>query len=298
MSALNTGEKIKKLRTDKSMTQAELAGNKITRNMLSLIESGAAVPSLGTVKYLAERLNVPAGILVSDDNDEFFYRKLIGMENIKKALVSGNYRICRELCDSLDPDGNDDEIAMIRAVCSLGIAKEAFADGHLRAACAEFDEASSGVRKTVYNVRYISAEAEVYCRYMRSVSPTLYSESADGETAEALAFGDPFCVYATVLRYISSGDADGAGRLLPFLGKGFYREHIGAKLGMMRGDFAGALAELRVLLNDGEKVGTPVIYDIFRDLEVCCREAGDFKGAYEYSGAKVVMLERLLSEVD
>ena len=100
------------------------------------------------------------------------------------------------------------------------------------------------------------------------------------------------------MRYISSGDSDAAGRLLPFLGKGFYREHIGAKLGMLRGDFAGALTELRALLNGGEKVGAPVMYDIFRDLEICCRDAGDFKGAYEYSGAKVVMLERLLSEVD
>ena len=38
------------------------------------------------------------------------------------------------------------------------------------------------------------------------------------------------------------------------------------------------------------------MYDAFRELEQCCRENGDFKGAYEYSNAKVLMLERLLSD--
>ena len=41
------------------MTQSELAGDAITRNMLSLIESGTASPSVKTLQYLAERLGVP-----------------------------------------------------------------------------------------------------------------------------------------------------------------------------------------------------------------------------------------------
>ena len=40
------GEKIKALRISKRMTQSELAGDQITRNMLSLIENGSALPSL------------------------------------------------------------------------------------------------------------------------------------------------------------------------------------------------------------------------------------------------------------
>ena len=43
---MNIGEKIRKLRNGKLMTQAELAGTQITRNMLSQIESGTAMPSL------------------------------------------------------------------------------------------------------------------------------------------------------------------------------------------------------------------------------------------------------------
>ena len=53
---MQIGEKIKKLRTAKLMTQSELVGGEITRNMLSRIENGAAQPSMATVKYIAERL--------------------------------------------------------------------------------------------------------------------------------------------------------------------------------------------------------------------------------------------------
>jgi transcriptional regulator with XRE-family HTH domain len=56
---MEIGSKIKKLRTAKLMTQAELAGPQITRNMLSQIENGSALPSLSTIVYIAERLNVP-----------------------------------------------------------------------------------------------------------------------------------------------------------------------------------------------------------------------------------------------
>ena len=59
---MTTGEKIKKLRAEKMMTQSQLVGEHITRNMLSRIESDEANPSLGTLIYLAKRLNVPPRI--------------------------------------------------------------------------------------------------------------------------------------------------------------------------------------------------------------------------------------------
>lgn len=46
---MDIGKKIREIRTEKLMTQSQLAGDEITRNMLSRIENGAALPSLGTV---------------------------------------------------------------------------------------------------------------------------------------------------------------------------------------------------------------------------------------------------------
>jgi len=80
---MNIGKKIKNIRTEKLMTQSELAGDVITRNMLSQIENGSAQPSLSTVKYLAGKLGVPAGYLLSEGDEEFVYNKTRVMRNIK-----------------------------------------------------------------------------------------------------------------------------------------------------------------------------------------------------------------------
>ena len=72
---MTTGEKIKAARIHRSMTQSELAGDKITRNMLSIIESGKANPSMETVRYLADRLELPVSYLLSDEDDLSFYLK-------------------------------------------------------------------------------------------------------------------------------------------------------------------------------------------------------------------------------
>ena len=92
---MNIGEKIKKLRSEKMMTQSELAGTEITRNMLSRIENGAAQPSLWTVRYIASRLNVSPGFLLSEGSDEEIYLKYNEITNIKKAYMTEDYRICR-----------------------------------------------------------------------------------------------------------------------------------------------------------------------------------------------------------
>ena len=44
MPQTDIGEKIKRLRLQRNMTQSDLAGDQITRNMLSRVENGAALP--------------------------------------------------------------------------------------------------------------------------------------------------------------------------------------------------------------------------------------------------------------
>lgn len=63
------GKRLKKARIARRMTQSELAGDKVTRNMISRIENGVSVPSIGTLEYLAGRLDVPISVLVPQDGD-------------------------------------------------------------------------------------------------------------------------------------------------------------------------------------------------------------------------------------
>jgi len=60
------GQRIKEARLAKKMTQTEVVGSFITRNMLSQIESGSAVPSVKTLTYLAQVLELPPSVLLPD----------------------------------------------------------------------------------------------------------------------------------------------------------------------------------------------------------------------------------------
>ena len=77
------------------MTQADLAGSEITRNMLSQIENDVAQPSMNTIRYIAARLNVSPGFLLAEGNDEQIYLKYHEITDIKKAFMNEDYRICR-----------------------------------------------------------------------------------------------------------------------------------------------------------------------------------------------------------
>ena len=83
---MSIGEKIKNVRTSKMLTQKELAGDAITRNMLSKIENGVATPSLPVAITLAARLGVPVGYLLTDSpEEEARFRKYSAYSNIVQA---------------------------------------------------------------------------------------------------------------------------------------------------------------------------------------------------------------------
>ena len=87
---LTLGQKIKAIRKEKGLTQAELVGDRITRNQLSLIENGINNPSISTLEFIAQRLNVPMSYFLS--NDDFSLHKcqklIIKAETL---LESGEY---------------------------------------------------------------------------------------------------------------------------------------------------------------------------------------------------------------
>ena len=64
MDNITLGRRIKEARLAKKMTQSEVVGNFITRNMLSQIESGSASPSIKTLEYLSQVLEIPVDQLI------------------------------------------------------------------------------------------------------------------------------------------------------------------------------------------------------------------------------------------
>lgn len=60
------GERIKDLRKQKGLTLQALAGDQLTKGMLSLIENNKANPSMESLAYIAERLEVDRNELLED----------------------------------------------------------------------------------------------------------------------------------------------------------------------------------------------------------------------------------------
>ena len=76
------GKKLKEARLAKKMTQSDVVGGYITRNMLSQIESGCAFPSIRTLEYLSGVLEIPMCELVAESESELSDYKL--QEILKK----------------------------------------------------------------------------------------------------------------------------------------------------------------------------------------------------------------------
>lgn len=60
------GERIRTLRKQKKLTLEALAGEKLTKGMLSLIENNKSKPSMESLSYIAERLEVDVGDLLDE----------------------------------------------------------------------------------------------------------------------------------------------------------------------------------------------------------------------------------------
>lgn len=291
---MNIGEKIKKLRTAKLMTQSELVGNEITRNMLSRIENGSANPSLETICYIAGRLNVSPGFLLAEEGDEQIYFKHSEIVGIKKAFMNEDYRICRDICLKSD-SVEDDEIQMILSECNLAIAKEEFFRGNLRTACEFLDQAIECCEKTLYRTDYIVGEVGLYFRYMGQISATLSSNTIDEEEVNVYpALTNAFCRYMLSFEYFEEHGEMGDW-MQRESSKSAYTLHLSAKMCMREGNYTQAYDQLHEILRDEISFPEPMLYFIFCDLEVCCRETQDFKGAYEYSIDKLELLQKLLT---
>lgn len=292
---MNIGSKVKSLRLAKMLTQSELAGDMITRNMLSRIENGFALPSLQTLLYLSEKLGVPAGYLLADDEEEFEFKKLIEMPDIIRAFKAGDWQICIDLCAKLG--STDDEIAHIVSLCRFNEAKDAFESGNLKEAAKMFDEAKNIASTTSYADNSILSVCDAYLYCISTISPLLISDLDVVRLPSSDALADEFCRYFIELKsteLTSSVKADHSSVLDISSETKIYVDHINARYKMKNGLHNDAYHIMKGMLASDCKIPAPMLYFVFTDLEICCRELSDYRGAYEYSSDKTGMLEKFL----
>lgn len=102
---MELGEKIRQWRLEAGLSQRELCGEEITRNMLSLIENGAAKPSMKTLAYLAQRLDKPLSHFLDEDarSGGALAESEALLDRAEEALASGRELYVRELLERTEP---------------------------------------------------------------------------------------------------------------------------------------------------------------------------------------------------
>ena len=124
---MELGQKIKDARLEAGLSQKALCGDVITRNMLSLIESGRAKPSMQTLRYLAEQLGKPISYFLEED--AVFSPNQTLIKQAKKDFQSNRFKDCLDTLDGYTPDGIfDDEKALLEDLSLLALAESAIKD--------------------------------------------------------------------------------------------------------------------------------------------------------------------------
>lgn len=179
MDAKLLGQRIKEARLAKKMTQNEVVGSFITRNMLSQIESGSAVPSMKTLTYLAEVLDIPPSALLADlseadaaaSSDTDALPTLSSAEPVTHPDALSLYRAKEAYLSGTDSEAYDclasisetsvltDEANALLAKTALRIATALFEDGQYAEAIEYSKNAATAATKGIHASLEVKSQA-------------------------------------------------------------------------------------------------------------------------------------------
>ena len=260
---MELGEKLKRARMEAGLSQRQLCGEEITRNMLSLIENGSAKPSMKTLQYLAGRLGKNVSYFLEESavlspNLEIMAsaRKLYDAGQFPEAdRVLEGYRSPDPVCDR--------EKELLWVLIRLELAREAIARER-------FLYASQLLRQTPVHTAYLSEEINRRRLLLLGTLPgqrvAAQLPSLDGELllrAEEALSTEASLRAAALLDAAEKKDSPQWNLLRgeAYLKQGLYEEAARCF----------HLAEATYPKETAEK------------LEHCYRELGDYKRAYEYA---------------
>ena len=273
------GEKIRSARQSRGITQSQLAGDRLTRNMISRIETGTANPSLDTIKYLAKNLSLPVSYLLSEDDDLLFYEKKEKISVIYSAYTTKDYSYCIEKIDSLS--GIDDELAYILAVSLFERGKKNVIRGALRSAVEDFDRAEKTAQLTVLSTVHITSVMKMYRSIASNIQAPLL-EFDDAEYMDGLYGTFDYDMYRYLIQDYDYEFRDDGIRL-----------HAIAKKLIRERRYSDAVSKLLEAseISASKGYNSFVVFGIYADLEQCYKQLSDFENAYRYATKRMSMLE-------
>lgn len=128
MAVDTLGDRIRKLRMERGMSLAKVAGGDFSRAFLNQVELGKSQPSMRVLRVIASRLDAPVEYLL--DGEQRFLDREVALEKGRLAVARGNPRKAladlEPVLDSQDwPAGSDARLTAAQALLALGRGPEA-----------------------------------------------------------------------------------------------------------------------------------------------------------------------------
>jgi len=265
---MTLGEKLLQARQEAGLSQRQLCGNTITRNMLSQIEHGTARPSMDTLQYLAARLGKSVSYFLEDGACDSPNQQL--MDHARRAFAAGDHAETRLVLEGFQQPDNvfQWEYRYLSAMSAMAAGERAIQEGKhiyarelLREAMAEGAELPGISRRCLLLLGSLpDAPLAEICDQLPSLDEELLLRAE-----AALSRKRPRRVL----------------ELLDAMERPTPRKHLIRGLALLeKKDFAEAAESLLLAQEDYPGEAYPA-------LEICYRELGDFRQAYRYAAAQL-----------
>ncbi len=264
---MELGEKIRTARLEAGLSQRQLCGDTITRNMLSLIEHGSARPSMDTLRVLASRLGKPISFFL--DEEAVTSPNQGTMADARAAFQAAQWEQTLEFLKQYQgPDPVfEEEHALLEMLCLLEAAEQALRE-----------------ERRPYSLRLLEQAGEIrglYCGPELERRRLLLLARAAPETLSAVAASLPSLDPELQLRARAALEAREPHQALAYLAATEDQDAPAHQL--LQG-------EARFVLRDYETAALHFLRaeeafpgQVVPRLEICYRELGNYQKAYEYA---------------
>ena len=284
---MTLGQKLRQIRLSKGLSQSQVAGDCVTRNMLSQIENDQASPSMRTLEHLAQALGVSVGWLLSDEQTD------AAMERMRRARTlfrERNFEGCLALFAQDEP--GDDETLLLRSMAAGELAEQLLLDEQISRAKELAALSLEWNRKSLYG----TAQAQIMALDVLARAAILENcpdEAVERYRASYLEGQNAVRYHFTMARFhLQQEHIQAAEREiwsiaeLPEASRGEYLILRG-KIAAKREQYENAA----LYFHQAEELslGRMLERELYEGLEICCRELGDYQQAYLYASKQLAM---------
>ena len=262
---MELGEKLRQARLNAGLSQRQLCGEEITRNMLSQIEHGSCNPSVSTLCYLARQLGLPVSYFLEEDASASSNGGC--MEAGWAAYEAGdNPGVLSALERYRGPDPIfDREYALLKELALLRLAEKNLKAGRMAIA-----------RKNVHQAQELEGEFPFLPELKQRRLMLLFQMGEKVPERELESLDGTLLLHASAA--LEEGRPQRAAALLDAC-----EEQVDSRWCLLRGKayFAsGEYAAAARLLQEVEKTHPDAAISL---LEQCFSAMGDFQSAYYYA---------------